>query len=131
MSLPACQQRALDTIESALQRREPRLASMFAMFTRLNTSEGAPRTERLNPSPWWAWRRWEKVLPVGGSAAAIRALLLIPLAAMVVVIAMFLAMSTSRVPCMPSSGPHGLVTGQHHANNCPSASGYRGFGHGP
>jgi predicted component of type VI protein secretion system len=39
MSLPAHQQRVLDTIESALQRREPRLASMF---TRLNTNEGAP-----------------------------------------------------------------------------------------
>ena len=39
MSLPACQQRVLDRIETALQRREPRLTAMFTMFTRLNTNE--------------------------------------------------------------------------------------------
>ena len=42
MSLPACQQRDLDRIENALQRREPRLTAMFTMFTmftRLNTNE--------------------------------------------------------------------------------------------
>jgi hypothetical protein len=64
--LAACQQRVLSTIESALQRREPRLASMFAMFTRLNANEGAPRTERLNPAAWWAWHRG-KLRNVAGS----------------------------------------------------------------
>jgi hypothetical protein len=130
MSLPACQQRVLDTIESALQRREPRLASMFAMFTRLNRSEEAPRTERLDPPPWWSWLRRGRPRRLATSAAAVRALLLIPLAAMVAVTAMFLAMNTSRVSCMPS-GPHGLVASHNTAKNCPSASGFRGFGHGP
>jgi hypothetical protein len=130
MSLPACQQRVLDTIENALQRREPRLASMFAMFTRLNKNEGAPRTERLNP-PWWAWSRRGRPRHPAGSTVAARVLLLIPLAAIVVLTAVFLATNGSRVPCMPTGGPHSLVASQSHAKNCPSASGFRGFGHGP
>jgi len=131
MSLPACQQRALDSIESALQRREPRLASMFAMFTRLTTGEGAPRTERLVPSQRWARLHRDKLRRLTGSAAAARALLLIPLAAIVTVLAMFLAMSSSRVPCLPTTGPHGLVISHNSAKNCSSASGFKGFGHGP
>jgi hypothetical protein len=131
MSLPACQQRVLDMMESSLQRREPRLASMFAMFTRLNTNEGAPRTERLTPPPWWACRHRTGRHHIGASAAAARALLLIPLAAVVVVAAMFLAMSSSRVPCLPSSGPHGLVASHSHAESCRSGSRLGASGHGP
>jgi hypothetical protein len=44
MSLPARQQRVLDGIAEALRRTEPRLASMFAIFTRLSKDE---------PPPWW------------------------------------------------------------------------------
>ena len=39
MSLPACQERALSSIEGALKANEPHLASMFAIFTRLNQDE--------------------------------------------------------------------------------------------
>lgn len=39
MSLPACQQRALDRMEGALRASEPHLASMYTMFGRLNASE--------------------------------------------------------------------------------------------
>jgi hypothetical protein len=39
MALPACQQRALDRIEGALRASEPRLASMYAIFGRLNAGE--------------------------------------------------------------------------------------------
>ena len=48
MSLPACQQRVLDQIEGALRASEPRLTSMYAMFTRLNAGEpiGAERLAR-------------------------------------------------------------------------------------
>ena len=48
MSLPACQQRALDRIDGALRVGEPRLASMYAMFGRLNAGEpvGAERITR-------------------------------------------------------------------------------------
>ncbi len=48
MSLPACQERTLSGIESALKASEPHLASMFAIFTRLNQGEpvGAEPLER-------------------------------------------------------------------------------------
>jgi len=39
MSLPAGQQRVLRSMERGLQASEPRLASMFAMFARLNQGE--------------------------------------------------------------------------------------------
>jgi hypothetical protein len=39
MSLPACQQRALDRMEGALRASEPQLASMYAIFGRLNAGE--------------------------------------------------------------------------------------------
>ena len=46
MALPACQQRALDRMEGALRASEPQLASMYAMFGRLNAGEPIG-TERL------------------------------------------------------------------------------------
>jgi hypothetical protein len=52
MSLPACQERALSAIEHALRAGEPRLASRFAIFTRLTRDEELPRTEQLVPQPW-------------------------------------------------------------------------------
>jgi len=39
MSLPACQQRALDALERTLEASETRLTAMFAMFTRLTRDE--------------------------------------------------------------------------------------------
>ena len=47
VSLPVSQQRVLERIESDLNGCEPRLVSMFAIFTRLTRNEGAPRTESL------------------------------------------------------------------------------------
>ena len=52
MSLPACQERVLSVIEKALRTGEPRLASRFAIFTRLTSGEELPRTEQLVPRPW-------------------------------------------------------------------------------
>ena len=39
MSLPACQQRVLDHMESALRASEPKLTSMYAIFSQLNAGE--------------------------------------------------------------------------------------------
>lgn len=49
MSLPVSEQRVLERIEGALEGGEPRLRSMFAIFTRLTRDDGAPRTEALRP----------------------------------------------------------------------------------
>jgi hypothetical protein len=51
MSLPAAQQRVLDGMAEAMRASEPRLVSMFAMFTRLTTNEAAPGREQLPRRP--------------------------------------------------------------------------------
>jgi hypothetical protein len=50
MSLPACQQRILDRIDGTLQARDPRLASLFSIFTRLTRHEPMPGREELDGS---------------------------------------------------------------------------------
>ncbi len=50
MSLPACQQRILDGIAGALQARDPRMVSLFSIFTRLTRQEPMPRLEELDGS---------------------------------------------------------------------------------
>src|SRR5437667_11829173 len=92
MSLPASQQRVLDRIEEALRRREPRLASMFAMFNRLNIHERLPWIEALEAVPWWSAKRFR-------APARIRAVVLLMLAAALVVSGVFLGMSQSRAGC--------------------------------
>lgn len=67
MSLPACQRRELDQIESALRASEPHLTSMYAMFTRLNAGEPV-WAERLARKP----QRWLR------QGTAIYAIVLIP-----------------------------------------------------
>jgi hypothetical protein len=124
MSLPASQQRVLDTIESALQHREPRLASMFAIFTRLNSNERVPRNESLEARPWWAssrlWRpRW-----------AIRPAFFVSLAIILILSAAILGLTESGPACMPGNGPHGPVAAGSHSANCPLVPGFRNFGRG-
>jgi hypothetical protein len=47
MSLPASQRRILEKIENALRGSDPRLTSLFAIFSRLNIDEEMPRIEQL------------------------------------------------------------------------------------
>jgi len=49
VSLPASQQSLLNGMDRALQARDPRLASMFAMFELLAGDDGPPPAERLAP----------------------------------------------------------------------------------
>ena|SRR5215472_5397665 len=56
MTLPAGQQRVLDRIEDALQVAEPRLASMYAIFTRLTKNEVPPGREQLPARRGWRYR---------------------------------------------------------------------------
>jgi hypothetical protein len=54
MSLPASEQRALETIDSGLRAADNRLASMFRVFTELTRLEKMPRTETFQPVSWWS-----------------------------------------------------------------------------
>ena len=47
MGLPASQRRILEKIENTLRGTDPRLTSLFAIFSRLNRDEEMPRIEEL------------------------------------------------------------------------------------
>lgn len=48
LSLPVAQQRILDGMADRLRRTEPKLAGMYAVFTRLCLNDGLPRREQLS-----------------------------------------------------------------------------------
>jgi hypothetical protein len=49
MSLPASEARVLTRIEHGLVARDPRLRSLFAIFTRLTWHEAMPAREQIQP----------------------------------------------------------------------------------
>ena len=124
MGLPASQQRVLDRIEEALKKREPRLASMFAIFTRLTVHEGLPHIEALDLVPWWKPKRYHP-------SSRIRAFVLLALAAGLVVSAVFVGMSQSQGGCNTPIMLRGPLIGTTHVRNCPAVPEAKGYGHGP
>jgi hypothetical protein len=110
MSLPASQQHALDAIDDGLRHGDPRLARMFAVFTRLTGQESMPARETLPPRQWWATAR-RRAGPRGSQrslADRLTARLLVPLllaAALSLLIMSILASpSASRRGCAHASG---------------------------
>ena len=88
MSLPACQQRALDRMEGALRASEPHLASMYAIFGRLNADEpiGAERLTRQR-------RRWLQ------AGTAMYAIVLVPVMFAAIIVGALLGGSRSTSAC--------------------------------
>jgi len=52
MSLPVAQERTLTSIEQALRSRDPRLNSLFSIFTRLTRQEPMPAFEQIRQRRW-------------------------------------------------------------------------------
>jgi Protein of unknown function (DUF3040) len=52
MSLPVTEERALTSIEQALRSRDPKLNSLFSIFTRLTRQEAMPTIEQISRRPW-------------------------------------------------------------------------------
>ena len=52
MSLSASEVRALSRIEQALLSRDPRLRSLFSIFTRLTSQEAMPAREQIRRRGW-------------------------------------------------------------------------------
>jgi Protein of unknown function (DUF3040) len=52
MSLPIAQERTLTNIEQALRSRDPRLTSLFSIFTRLTRQEAMPTIEQIRQQRW-------------------------------------------------------------------------------
>jgi hypothetical protein len=83
MSLPIGQQRVLESIEGKLAESDPRLASLFAIFTRLTLAEKMPWIEQVAVRPvadriamLAARLRWLARRP----AARVRAMVVLPAA---------------------------------------------------
>jgi hypothetical protein len=81
MSLPTCQQRVLERIEGKLTESDPRLVSLFTIFTRLTWAEKMPWIEQLRARPvvdriarMGGWFRGRGRRP----ASRVRAMLLLP-----------------------------------------------------
>ena len=104
VSLPFGQQRVLDVMESDLEGAEPRLGSMFAIFTRLTRDEGAPRTESLQSEP----RRW-RIWPASGLPGRLRAIIALPLVLGLVALLVFVAVNGPTRGCRPGSAPHAMA----------------------
>lgn len=67
MGLPASQRRTLESIERRLRAREPKLASMFSIFTHLTQNEVLPSTEAISDRPWfWLTGRLRRRAAVSG-----------------------------------------------------------------
>lgn len=131
MSLPPAQQRVLDSMAETLRANEPRLAAMFAIFTRLNKNEASPRREQL-PRERRLRFRLRKISLMSRRRSGSRLhefwlhmLIASPLAIAVVVVGLVFGLgSPSPAPgCSTLPGVH--VTAQHHAHQprCPAQAG--------
>jgi hypothetical protein len=117
MSLPACQERILSRMEDALRKGEPRLASRFAIFSRLTRGEALPRTEQLMPQPWpqrvlaSTGRAWRLLFPRPQSrgvaarrpAARLRAAVVLPVLMIIMASATAVAAVAGTHPCAPAA----------------------------
>jgi hypothetical protein len=88
MSLPACQQRVLDSIDGTLQKRDPRLASMYSIFTRLAGHDPMPIGEQLAPD--FVFRAGRRLGRVSTPQTRLGALLVLPVVLAVVAWLLFL-----------------------------------------
>ena len=99
VSLPTRQQSVLNGMGYALEARDPGLASMFAIFTRLTGDDGPPHTERLarGPNPVLVMLR--------GAIRCVRASAAIPIALIAGLMAGIIALGivTSGGPVCPSA----------------------------
>ncbi len=116
MSLPTGQNRVLESIEGKLAESDPRLVSLFSIFTRLTLSETMPWIEQVAVRPVadrlaaiGHWFRWIGRRP----AARVRAMVLLPAALTAVACALTIAFgfpgSQRHVPGIKSPAARELV----------------------
>jgi hypothetical protein len=111
VSLPTSQQRVLDEIEVDLRGCEPRLTSMFSIFTRLTRDDGAPRTEALRDAARFQWF---------SPGARLRTIVIVPLALALVGLFIFVAVvGSSARGCSPAATSRSSPAS--HSMSCQSA----------
>jgi hypothetical protein len=110
MGLPAGQQRMLEKIDVKLTQADPRLNSLFAIFTRLTHTDAMPWTEQLKASPLrdsvTSVRFRFRMLTLR-PVARVRALLLLPaaLVAMVCALTISFALTGGHRPVPGAKAP--------------------------
>ena len=120
MSLPIGQQRDLESIEGKLAESDPRLVSLFSIFTRLTLTEKMPWIEQVAVRPvadrlatLAYWFRWVARRP----AARVRAMVLLPAALTAVACALTIAFgfpgSQKHVPVRKAPVARELVVKSH------------------
>jgi hypothetical protein len=121
MSLPPRQARVLERIEHSLLACDPHLRSMFATFAKLTRGEEMPRLEELGSrsSPLRAWRQRQTrprrrertgggARATGAPATALRALIVVPVALLVLASAALLGLGAR------STSPYGSASRPQH-----------------
>jgi hypothetical protein len=104
MSLTASEERVLTRIEQALLSRDPRLKSLFAIFTRLTWQEAMPAIEQLRR------RRWHP-------PAGVVILLAVALIAGVIMLGA-LGSASGCGPAQPSAGTAGHLSASAPVQGC-------------
>jgi hypothetical protein len=118
VSLTSYQQSLLNSIDRAFEARDPRLASMFAIFTRLTGDDGPPRSERLVSGPG----ALQQLAGMAGNwvKASVTIPIVLVAGLMAAIIALGIATSSGRV-CQSPTSRH---VGQMRTTVCqPSANG--------
>jgi hypothetical protein len=121
VSLPSYQQSLLDGMDRALEARDPRLASMFAIFARLTRDEGPPLHERIANSPNGVMVRIRTAARWARASTAFPIVLVACL--MLAIVALGLTTASGR-PCPPATATHQVMPGKSAACE-PSANGLR------
>jgi hypothetical protein len=110
VSLPACQQRVLDRMEGALRASEPHMASMYAIFARLNAAEpiGAEQLARRR-------QRWFQ------PGTTMYAIVLIPVMFAAIIVGALLGGSARSVTACEASYSVGGVSPLAGRPSCPTS----------
>lgn len=121
VSLPSYQQSLLDGMDRALESRDPRLASMFAIFARLTRDEALPSHERMARGPNWVMVRVHSTVRWAKASAAFPIVLVACLMLAIVVLGLTTASGRS---CPRPAATHQVMPGKSAACS-PSANGLR------
>lgn len=118
VSLSGYQQSLLNGMDRALEARDPKLASKFAIFTRLTKDDGPPRAERLARGPGLTQRVLRMPAGVLRSSATIPIMLVAGLMAAIIA----LGIVTSRGGVCPPSATTMHQFAQMRAGTCESSA---------
>ena len=106
MGLPVRQQRTLDEIEGRLACSDPRLKSLFSIFSRLTSGEVMPWFENVRVRPIadrFPMRLWFHRVP-GRPAKRMRLVLLLPAALSAIACAVLIAFGFPSTPRLSHAG---------------------------